>query len=303
VGAPEGGRPVAKHGSLTVVGSGIRAIGQMTLEAHAHIKSAEKLLVLVADPLTSQWLSEQNPTAESLERFYGEGKDRLQTYQDMVDHILSFVRDGTRVCVVFYGHPGVFAIPSHASVKLAREEGYQAQMLAGVSADACLFADLGVDPGQGGCQSYEATDILARHRTCDPHSQLILWQIGSIGMLDRRLDFDASHGLRILASRLGECYPADHTVVVYEASPYATCDPRIVPVALASLPSAAVTALSTLYVPPVSSPDCDDDVLALLGVSAAERQGRRDSELHHLRRLSAIVTQQPAAWSAVGKEA
>ncbi|HEV2378069.1 MAG TPA: SAM-dependent methyltransferase [Streptosporangiaceae bacterium] len=281
---------MADRGSLTVVGSGIRAIGQVTLEAHAHIKQAEKLLVLVADPLTSQWLSDQNPTAESLERFYGEGKDRLQTYQDMVDHILSFVRDGLRVCAVFYGHPGVFAIPSHASVKIAQEEGYQAEMLAGVSADACLYADLGVDPGQGGCQSYEATDFLVRRRGFDPRSQLILWQIGSIGMLDRRLGFDAANGLKVLAERLRESYPGSHTVIVYEASPYAACHPKIVPVSLEELPSATVTGISTLYVPPRPSPESDEEVLELLGISAELRRRRREVELGNLRQLSTLAT-------------
>lgn len=280
---------MADRGSLTVVGSGIRAIGQMTLEAHAHIKHAEKLLVLVADPLTSHWLSDQNPTAESLEVFYGEGKDRLQTYQDMVDHILSFVRHGLRVCAVFYGHPGVFAIPSHAAVKIARMEGYPAEMLAGVSADACLYADLGIDPGQGGCQSYEATDFLARHRSFDPRSQLILWQIGSIGMLDRRPDFDPANGLRVLTARLRERYPAQHEVIIYEASPYAACDPKIVPVSLESLPAAKVSGISTLYVPPLAAAESDEEVLELIGISSETRRQRKESEAGGLRLLSTLA--------------
>jgi hypothetical protein len=37
-------------------------------------------------------------------------------------------------------------------------------MLPGISAEDCLFADLGIDPGIYGCQSYEATDFLANGR-------------------------------------------------------------------------------------------------------------------------------------------
>ena len=274
---------MAAHGSLTVVGSGIRAIGHMTLESHAQIKHAEKLLVLVADPLTSQWLSDQNPTAESLEKFYGAGKDRMETYLEMVEHILSFVRAGQRVCAVFYGHPGVFAFPSHESVRRAREEGFHAEMLAGVSADACLYADLGVDPAQGGCQSFEATDFLARHRGFDPHNQLVLWQIGVIGMLDRSTDFDPRHGLSVLVDRLADSYPAAHPVTVYEASPYAACDPKITTVGLTDLPSAEVTPISTLYIPPVADSEPDDAVLELVGISAEDRIRRREIERRHVR--------------------
>src|SRR2546429_6584747 len=42
----------------------------------------------------------------------------------------------------------------------AREEGFEAEMLPAVSAEDCLFADLGVDPGDEGCQSFEATSFL-----------------------------------------------------------------------------------------------------------------------------------------------
>jgi uncharacterized protein YabN with tetrapyrrole methylase and pyrophosphatase domain len=277
---------MAARGSLTVVGSGIRAIGHMTLESHAHIKHAEKLLVLVADPLTNQWLSDQNPTAESLDNFYGKGKDRMDTYLEMVGYILSFVRAGQRVCAVFDGHPGVFAFPSHESVRLAREEGFHAEMLAGVSADACLYADLGVDPAEGGCQSFEATDFLVRHRGFDPHNQLLLWQVSAIGMIDLNPDFDPRHGLSVLVGRLSGSYPDDHPVTVYEASPFAACNPKIVTVALQDLPSAEVTAISTLYIPPVADLKPDDAVLELLGISAEDRSRRRESERRRMRGAS-----------------
>ena len=42
---------VLKSGSLTVVGTGIQFVGQMTIEARAHIKQAEKVLFLVYDPI------------------------------------------------------------------------------------------------------------------------------------------------------------------------------------------------------------------------------------------------------------
>jgi Tetrapyrrole (Corrin/Porphyrin) Methylases len=214
----------------------------------------------------------------------------------MVDYILSFVRAGQRVCAVFYGHPGVFAFPPHESVRRAREEGFHAEMLAGISADACLYADLGVDPAEGGCQSFEATDFLVRHRRFDPHNQLVLWQVGVIGMLDRNPDFDPRPGLDVLVGRLAEFYPADHSVTVYEASPYAACDPKIVTVGLQDLPSAAVTAISTLYIPPVADLELDDAVLELVGISAEDLSRRRESGRRRMRETSTAA--RPATMSA-----
>ena len=48
-------------------------------------------------------------------------------------------------------------------------------MLPGISSEDCLFADLGVDPGVSGCQSYEATDFLMNAPIIDSSTQLILW--------------------------------------------------------------------------------------------------------------------------------
>lgn len=55
-----------QKGSLAVVGTGIKAIGHVTLEAKSCIEGADKLYHLVSDPLTARWLADLNPTAESL---------------------------------------------------------------------------------------------------------------------------------------------------------------------------------------------------------------------------------------------
>jgi precorrin-3B methylase len=96
----------AQAGSLTIVGTGIKVAAHVTREARAHIEQAEKLLFLVADPATQYWITRLNPSAESMEHLYATDKERIQTYTEMVERILECVRDGLRVCVAFYGHPG-----------------------------------------------------------------------------------------------------------------------------------------------------------------------------------------------------
>src|SRR3546814_8782204 len=78
----------------------------------------------------------------------------------MVAAMLAEVRAGRRVCGAFYGHPGVFARVPHKAIAQARAEGFEAHMEAGVSAEDCLYADLGIDPGEVGCQHYEASQFM-----------------------------------------------------------------------------------------------------------------------------------------------
>jgi uncharacterized protein YabN with tetrapyrrole methylase and pyrophosphatase domain len=257
----------AKHGSLTIVGTGIQVAGQLTIEARNCIEHSDKLLYLVVEPIGEEYLRSLNPTAESLQIFYEEGKDRFLTYMAMVDRILEEVRSGRTTCVAFYGHPGVFVLPSHEAIRRAREEGFYARMLPGVSAEDCLFADLGLDPALPGCQSFEATDFLIHKRQFDERCSLILWQIGVIGVITYCYAEYAPTNVDVLAEYLIQRYSPEHQVIIYEAAIFPIYDPIKVSVPLSDLVKAKITPISTLYVPPkkIDSP-CDTEMLARLGM-------------------------------------
>ncbi len=255
-------------GSLIVVGTGIQAFSHLTSQARANIKNADVVYYLVTDAITERFIQELNPAAQSLHSSYASGKERMASYQEMVDRILVPVRQGRQVCAVFYGHPGVFVFPSHEAIRTAQAEGHRAEMAPAVSAEDCLFADLGIDPAIPGCQSFEATDFLIHRRRFDPTSSLVLWQIGVIGHLTFEGEgYDYQPGLRVLKEYLSDTYPSDHVVVVYEAAHLPTDESRREPVPLGDLPSARVTPVSTLYVPPRALAPVDEGMLARLGMT------------------------------------
>jgi uncharacterized protein YabN with tetrapyrrole methylase and pyrophosphatase domain len=235
-------------GSLVVVGTGIGA-ARLTAEARAAIEAADEVLYLVPDSISTHAIVQLNARSSSLEHCYVWGEHSHAASTRMVEAILARVRDGRSVCAAFYGHPGVFVLPSHEAVKQARREGFDATMLPGVSAEDCLFADLGVDPAEAGCQSYEATRFLERRPAIEPRAALVLWQIGVVGSANHSAEANAPR-LPELVDRLRELYPDEHEVVVYEASSFAGIAPLIRPVPLADL-AAAVSPASTLYVPPL----------------------------------------------------
>jgi hypothetical protein len=259
-----------KRGSLAVVGTGIEAMGQMTPAARTEIENADSVFYVVSDPLTPKALAELNPSAQSLDGLYAVGKHRLRSYAAMVERVLRDVRRGLRVCFVLYGHPGVFALPAHAAVRLARAEGFRAKMLPAVSADACLIADLGIDPSAG-LQTYEATDFLVRRRSVDPAVGLVLWQVGVVGRFDLPAGGVDRQKLRVLVEVLSEIYPRGHRGILYEASVLPGFDPAIETVALRRLHLANVTSASTLYVPPAMRAEIDPAMMRRLGIADAER--------------------------------
>lgn len=252
------------HGSLIVVGTGIQMVGQVTLEAKACIERADKVLFTVANPGTVRWLCSLNPNAEALP-YDRSLRRRKHAYAAIVERILVDVRAGNNVCAVFYGHPGVLTDPAHGAIRQAHREGHAARMLPGISAEACLFADLGVDPGKLGWQSFEVTDFLIRRRKFDSGCALILWQLAQIGELGFRSG-DTSRNLRVLVETLAEHYERNHEVVVYEAAVYPVCQPSIQRARLAELDAVQLSEVSTLYVPPDGSQVIDRAMLARLGM-------------------------------------
>ncbi|TVQ31540.1 MAG: hypothetical protein EA370_12865 [Wenzhouxiangella sp.] len=254
---------------LSVVGTGIRPGGHLTTEVRNLIAGADRVLAVV-DGLNLVYLCRINPATESLQDCYRQAAGREASYAEMVRRILAALDQGGHVCAAFYGHPGVFVWPAHEVIRQARSRGLAARMYPGISAEDCLFADLGLDPAQHGCQSYEAMDFYLYPRRIDPTAALVLWQMAALGDIHRnRFEADGAW-VQALAEVLMADYPADHVTTVYEAATYPLDEPRMEAVALSDLHEARFSQASTLVVPPLVAPALSNERLARLGVRASD---------------------------------
>lgn len=257
-----------RPGRLTVVGTGIKTGWHTTAEARHCLERADHVMFVVNDVVTTAWMRRINPSTESLTDAYREGRSRHEAYREMADRIMARLREGGHVCAAFYGHPGVFVRPSREALRRAHEEGFPARMLPGVSAEDCLYADLGIEPAATGIQRFEATDFLLYPRSFDPSSALILWQVGTIGRIDYRESAQYGRvGLRVLTDHLGHWYGPHHPVILYEAAALPVDEPRIDRLRLSELAQAEVTPRSTLYVPPLPSRPPDPERVRRLGLA------------------------------------
>ncbi|HKT29754.1 SAM-dependent methyltransferase, partial [Dyella sp.] len=225
----------------------------LTPLARSHIERADVVFAALSDGVVEKWLQRMHPDVRSLQPYYKEGKSRLKTYKEWVALMMDEVRTGKRVCGVFYGHPGIFAWSPHKAIEMARAEGFDAYMEPGISAEDCLYADLGIDPGRFGCQHFEASQLLFYERRIDPAGYLVLWQVGLVGdwSLGR---FQTGPAYRqVLVDRLSEDYPLDHEVIVYRSATLPIDKPQIRHVALRSLPDISLTTEETVVLPPAQT--------------------------------------------------
>ena len=244
---------------FVVVGTGIRTSGQLTMETISWIKKADKVFFVVADVLAGKIIPTLNSSAVSLHFLYETKKSREETYREMVELMMDSVRNNKLTVAAYYGHPGVLADAPHMAVKLAKAEGFDAQMLPAISAEACLFADIGLDPSTYGCQSYEATAFLLKNKVIDNSSSLILWQVGVLCDLTYGENVPVPEkSMNALREKLYQNYPPTHIITIYEAATIVGCKPRIEQVALKDIVKVSLTGVSTIYVPPCSDETLDE---------------------------------------------
>jgi siroheme synthase len=242
--------PPEGRGEVVFVGTGFSLVTQTTPEALAAMQRADKLFHVVGEPAAAVWMKSLNQTAESLALLYREGKPRRQTYREMVGRILAHVRRGERVCVALYGHPTVGCDPTQMILARGRREGFTVRVLPGISSDACLFADLGVDPMRLGMQAYEATVFVQMRPRIDTRIPIVLWQIGFIGETSIQFSGRANKpGVTALARRLAAYYGSHHRVAIYQASWYPFIPSTVTWTHVRSLPETATAAVATLFVP------------------------------------------------------
>ena len=227
------------------------SVRHVTRQAEAEIRNANRLFFASVDSITESWLRDLNPNAESLATAYEDGRARQDSYDEMVRRVLHWVRRTERVCVALYGHPGVFARVGHEAIRSARAEGYCAMMQPGISAEDCLIADLGVDPGAAGMQSAEATYFLDNRLQIEPRMALVLWQIGLLRQHRYRVH-TTGIDIQPLVNYLLEYHRPTHPAIVYEAATHPILPPRIQERTLADLSAARLTWMSTLYIPPAA---------------------------------------------------
>lgn len=248
---------MAAVGELVVVGCGIQLGRHISQRCLSEILAAESLFVL-ADPLAFDWIAGQRPEAVDLTACYDARTDRRETYGQMSDQIVEAVLGGRRTCAVFYGHPGVFAQVPHEAVRRVRAAGLSARMEPGISAEACLYADLGLDPGDRGVQSFEATHFLAYRHSLDASALVLLWQVALAGNI-ACVGFEPDpRRLQLLVDKLSDWYDLSTPAILYEAAQLPIEDFRAERLTLADLPAARFKEYTTLVIPPAHAAARDE---------------------------------------------
>ena len=206
---------------IHIVGLGVLNIDQLTREAELAMRRSNEVLFVDTGVATQTYLASLCPRITALfDASYEPTGHRLNAYHRMAARVLDAALDHPPVTFAMHGHPIVGAYAPFLIKDMASLLDLSVEVLPGISAMDCLFAELMIDPCVSGMQMYEATDLLLRHRPLLPDVPALIWQIGNVET--SLYTTFASKPVRFerLRSHLLRFYPPDHVVTAAYSTPH-----------------------------------------------------------------------------------
>jgi tetrapyrrole methylase family protein/MazG family protein len=256
---------------LVLIGSGIKAISHLTIEAQAYIKQADCVLYLVNEPIIEKWLIKYGKKCISLENSYFLYEKRSESYKKIADEILNYTDQYNFISIVMYGHPTIFSTPGLDAIERAKKRNIETVVLPGISAEDCLFSDLEVDPSQNGCLSVEAMSFLIFDGMVDKHYDLVIWQLGMVGNIKPVIK-NVKDGVLLIQEKLLKTYTPQHQAILYEAALYPGIKPKIMKFPIELLINQNISSISTLYIPGEKNRSFNEKILLKLNLKIEEFQ-------------------------------
>jgi precorrin-2 methylase len=257
-------RPGGPH--IRVVGLGITGIEHVTRETEAAVRRARRVYHVDAGLAAPAWLRATHSDVRPLfAETYVVGEARLSIYDRIAAEVLRAGLDVGDVVLAVQGHPMVFSYVPALLLDAGPLVGLEVQVLPGISADAVLLAELGIDPADHGLQAYECTDLLLRRRPIQSDVPLVLWQVGNLETRLHQARRSRPERLAGLVAWLTNFYPPLHPVTALHVSPHPGVPGWRRTLKLEDLPSIAgeLHAAVTLYLPPVRRRPLADPYLAV----------------------------------------
>lgn len=250
---------------LIIAGTGIKFLSHLTVEVKSVIEKSSCVVFLLNEPAIKNWITKNAKKYISMDSVYFSSAQRVDSYAKIADEVLKYLQEHDDLCFLIYGHPTIFSSITSEIISKVTSQEVNIQMMPGISALDCLFADLNIDPGMSGLQSYDATEFIVYDHSFSVVSHLVLWQIAIIGKTEIvknneiNINFQKK-AVNILLRKLMEVYPSEHQIVLYVASQYPGFPFEAQYLKLKDLNVVDIPRLATLYIPPVRKRQMNIDV-------------------------------------------
>ncbi|QCC48711.1 hypothetical protein DV707_14170 [Halobellus limi] len=229
---------------------------QLTDEVDVALDRSDRIFLLHPHDIVAEALSDRFGAVVRLGSEYEEGRPRAETYDSIVDRVVSAAADAdSPVALATYGHPTVGVTPTDDIVRRGEAAGVDVDVRPGISSLDAMYVDLGLNPFETGLQMFEVNDLLLRELPLTPSVPAFLFQVGTVGSRLYTARPNAPERFTRLRRYLERFYPPTHEVSLVRAAtlPFESGDVQTFELSAFESMAAEVHPSHTLYVPPVRS--------------------------------------------------
>ncbi len=201
---------------LTIVGQGIRAFEQITLEGLAALQSCKKVLYLSVngDDENLEFLRKWNiQNFENIKALYEDSALDQENYQRLLDKVIEETQKEENVSLLIPGHPRVGVTLVKWLENQKAKLNLDLIVLPGISSFDTMINDLGLDPLEHGAQMLDTNRVLLFDYQLETCLDTFLYHVCSVGVSHTHLsNASQNNAIDLLQSHLEKFYPASHTV-------------------------------------------------------------------------------------------
>jgi uncharacterized protein YabN with tetrapyrrole methylase and pyrophosphatase domain len=206
---------------LSVVGCGIKAASQVTLEGLRSARSASRVLSLSLSPAdVDAWTAMLNGIAVAdLDELYLDGAVDGDNYDRIFRRVVSELEEHGNVCLLMYGHPRLGVSLTTRLERHCADSGIDFRVVPGVSSLDAMMGDLRRDPLERGSIVLDANRLLLFKFELDPGLDWYIYHVCSVGVARTHYTNPAiGNRLELLRDHLRQFRDADDPVTLISSA-------------------------------------------------------------------------------------
>lgn len=237
---------------IRVVGTGIKGIKHITLEAVNNFSNCKKTLLFFPQNELLKYFEKNNLPYDDITSLYVNGNEDMSNYTSLLNRIFEEVSLNDDIVFCLPGHPRFGVTLIKLLNTRANQNNIKLTVTLGLSSFDTMLDDIELDPIEQGAATLDANLLILLDYNMEPRINYFLYHICSIGTTRTFIkDPTRDNSIHYLKAKLLKHYPKDHILKMVSSAEYGRDQAIIREVALENLENLLpyITFSSTLFIP------------------------------------------------------
>ncbi|MDU9142595.1 hypothetical protein RW675_18805 [Klebsiella aerogenes] len=237
---------------IRVVGTGIKGIKHITLEAVNNFSECKKTLLFFPQNELLKYFEKNRLPYDDITNLYVNGNEDMSNYTSLLNRVFDEVSLNDDIVFCIPGHPRFGVTLIKLLNARANQSGIKLTVTLGLSSFDTMLNDIELDPIEQGAATLDANLLILLDYNMEPRINYFLYHICSVGTTRTFIkDPVQDNAIHYLKAKLLKHYPEDHTLKMVSSAEFGREQAIIREVRLGDLESLLpyITFSSTLFVP------------------------------------------------------